>query len=203
MIGKMKLERSLILGLLVAMLFSSLAAFGSDCAAIREEVLRLHILANSDSDRDQQLKLLVRDELLAVYSDELSSSATLREAEDWAGEHLAEIENTANAVLQREGSTDIARAEMVRMYFQTRTYSDHVILPAGEYDALRITIGEAQGKNWWCVMYPPVCIPTASASTFEQTEQITELSEPPNYRLSFWVVEATEGALRQLRSWFD
>ena len=191
-----KFDLALIAGLLAAILITPLAGFGQDCAAVRGEVLRLHILANSDSAEDQALKLQVRDAVLAECGSLFGSAQTSEEAESLTAEHLVRLEEIARRTVGEAGRSDPVRAELVHMYFETRTYGD-VTLPAGYYDALRITIGDAAGKNWWCVMFPPLCLPTADADAGQnEREDIRALGkETPHYRLAFRSVELIEELL--------
>lgn len=187
-------------GLLLAMLLCPLAGFGQQCAQVRGEVLRLHILANSDRAEDQAVKLKVRDAVLEETGEIFSGAETLEAAKGEAEAALPVIEETARRVLREEGYEMPVAAEMTRMYFNTREYGD-TILPAGEYEAVRVTIGEAQGQNWWCVMFPPLCLPSASAEAAEESEEsraeedIQGLNEEPHYRLAFAVVEWVEELL--------
>lgn len=159
-------------GLILTILISNTVSFirdGRRLEQLRGSVLRLHILAESDSDRDQQLKLMVRDALLE--SGVLDGAGSLEEAEEIAGEKLPEIERIAETVLRENGCTLPVTAELADVEFDERTYGD-ITMPAGEYRALRVKIGSAQGHNWWCVMYPPLCIPAACEVTdSKETEQ--------------------------------
>lgn len=166
-----KTETAAIIGMAGALLIS---AFGQDAAAyhsIEENVLRLHILANSDSMEDQLLKYKVRDEILrrgSVYFEDISSP---EDAVYTAESSLQYLEEIAREAVAGEGYDYTVNAELVTMTFEERTYED-VTLPAGVYDAVRITIGEAEGQNWWCVMYPPLCIPAVSET--EDEDEILE-----------------------------
>ena len=133
--------------------------FQAACSDITDDVFRLHILANSDSDEDQNLKLKVRDRLLE-YSQSLFEQAKSKdEAEKVVASHLHGFADAAAAEIAAEGYHYGVRAEIKRMYFTTRHYENYT-LPSGMYDALRITIGEGKGHNWWCVMFPSLCINT-------------------------------------------
>lgn len=200
-----RLDAALIGGLLLAMLITPLAGFAQQCGQIRQEVLRLHILANSDSDADQALKLRVRDAVLDATGSLFSAAGTLEEAQAAAEENLPAIEAVARRVLEEEGCSYPVKAELTRMYFNTREYGEDTTLPAGEYQALRLSIGEAKGKNWWCVMFPPICIPAAAEAGEEAQaveadgegqqalRDIRALNEEPHFRLSFALVEWLEG----------
>lgn len=195
-----RLDAALGAGLLLAMLITPLAGFGQRCAQVRQEVLRLHILANSDSPADQALKLRVRDAVLAETGDLFAGAGSLEEAQAAAGENLPAIEAAARRALAEAGCDAPVKAELTRMYFNTREYGEKTTLPAGQYQALRLSIGEAKGKNWWCVMFPPICVPAAEAPQEEQQspecqsalQDIEELNQEPHYRLSFALVEWLE-----------
>lgn len=194
-----RLDAALGGGLLLAMLLTPLAGFGQQCGQVRQEVLRLHILANSDSAADQEVKLQVRDAVLETTGDLFSAAGTLEEAQAAAAENLPAIEDAARRVLEEEGYSYPVKAELTRMYFDTREYGEDTTLPAGEYQALRLSLGEAKGHNWWCVMFPPICVP-AAAQAGEETEEgqqamedIQALNEEPHFRLSFAFVEWLEG----------
>lgn len=159
----MKKRMSFILfgGLVSAILISNATGFirdGRRLDALRGSVLRLHILADSDSDYAQSLKLKVRDGLLEA--DIFKSCDTLAAAELTASENLDIIEETAEKILRENGCELPVSAELADVEFDKRVYGD-ITMPAGEYRALRVKIGSAEGKNWWCVMYPPLCLPPA------------------------------------------
>ena len=192
-----RLDAALGAGLLLAMLITPLAGFGQRCAQVRQEVLRLHILANSDSEADQALKLRVRDAVLEETGGLFAAAGTLEEAQAAALENLPAIEAAARRALAEAGSDAPVKAELTRMYFNTQEYGEDTTLPAGEYQALRLSIGEARGRNWWCVMFPPLCVPAAETAVEGQeskaaAEDIEALNQEPHYRLSFAVVEWLE-----------
>ncbi len=165
------LEAALLIGFAASVCVSALSQTADAKQRLEENVLRLHILANSDSIDDQALKLKVRDRVLAYTAEILPESGESLEAvEATVTEHLAQIEDVAQEIVREEGCDDPVTAELVEMEFEDRTY-DTLVMPAGEYDALRITIGEAEGQNWWCVMYPALCVPQASeVKVDKQTE---------------------------------
>ncbi|WP_295070100.1 stage II sporulation protein R [Ruminococcus sp.] len=163
-------------GLVLTILISNMSSFISDGLKLEElrgSVLRLHILANSDSEKDQQLKLMVRDELLerGIFN----GANDLAEAERIAKVRMPEIVRTAESVLRRNGCNDKVSAELADADFDERVYGD-ITMPAGHYRALRIMIGDARGHNWWCVMYPPLCLPAACEKTAE-TEEVNSEAE--------------------------
>lgn len=186
------IEFAVIFGMLLA-LFVCFSGLASESESISDQVLRLHILANSDSEEDQALKLKVRDTILQEY--DFGKADNLSEAEAFVTDHLDEITNTAQQVVYQEGYDYPVHAELVNMFFDTREYEDFT-MPAGRYDALRITIGTAQGHNWWCVLYPPLCVPAAEPEQELKdtlTEQQCELVEDsPKYDVRFAVLDIWE-----------
>ncbi len=156
---KRKIELSICFGLICAVMLS-MSHFSAACDDLRQNVLRLHIIANSDSDADQQLKLKIRDEILAQTDGLFEGAVDLQQAENLVCENLALFEEIANEVIAENGFNYTANASFGVSQFSTRYYDDFT-LPAGEYQSLIITLGEAEGQNWWCVVYPTVCIPAA------------------------------------------
>lgn len=148
-------------GLAISLLLGSFGGFARECEAVQSEVLRLHIPANSDSEYDQQMKLSLRDFVLEEFGTRLSSASALPEAQQHTEALLPEIEQECCRFLAEHGADYSAKAELVEMYFTTREY-ENVTLPAGTYTALRITLGKGEGHNWWCVMFPPLCIPMST-----------------------------------------
>lgn len=176
----LRVEKAVLCGLLIAAaasLFSGYAVTASQCDAIRGSVLRLHILANSDSAPDQKLKLQVRDKILAQSQELFGDAGNRAQAESDVRAHLAQLAAVAQREVYDEGYTYPVQAKLVHMYFTTRTYGS-VTLPAGMYDAVRVTIGAAKGHNWWCVLFPPLCIPAA-----ESGEKLGDVLEPGELRL--------------------
>lgn len=165
--------------------------FAENCEDVCSEVLRLHIPANSDSEADQAIKLRLRDYILSEFSDELSECENLDEAEEKARELLPEIERKSTEFLERNGFSYGAKAELVTMNFTTREY-DKLILPAGKYRAIRITLGSGEGKNWWCVIFPQLCLPAASKS--EKAEDVlADFGKPQGITIKFAVFEWLQG----------
>lgn len=149
-------------GAVLSVLLGSFRGFARECDEIPRSVLRLHIPANSDSEQDQQIKIMLRDHVLEEYGELLADSGSVDEAERRVRGLLPEIEKSCCDFLAQQGVDYGASAELTEMYFTTREYGS-VTLPAGDYTALRITLGSGEGHNWWCVMFPPLCIPLASA----------------------------------------
>lgn len=186
-----KIAAACLLSLLIIVLYSGYTGFAGSCEYIRQSTLRLHILAATDSEEDQALKLALRDAVLSEYSPRL---ATLRpdSAAELTTALCAEIEGFAADFTEKSGCGEPVSAALVDMYFDTAHYGDYT-LPAGRYKALRLTIGDGAGKNWWCVMYPPLCIPAASEKeALLLAERIEDISRPVVYRPAFALVELGE-----------
>lgn len=137
---------------LAALLFFSQAAAGH----VEDKVLRLHVIANSDSKEDQALKLKVRDRVLEVLEPLLKDAENRKASEKIVRSHLGEIEEAAREIVWKENPGEPVTAELTNTRFPEKTYGD-CTFPAGTYDALRIAIGEAVGQNWWCVLFPSLC----------------------------------------------
>ena len=204
---KTKMKRRLYLweiALLVGtMLFLSSGAFALRTQQdLAEKVVRLHVLANSDSEEDQALKLQVRDAVLAQASYLLEGCEDRDEAESLLRGQLLELERLALAVVREAGYAYPVKLELADTEFPTRDYEGFT-LPAGEYLALRVLIGEAAGQNWWCVVFPPLCaaastdVPAAALAAGFAAEEVSLITEDsPEYVLKFKTVELWQ-ALRQ------
>lgn len=146
-------------------LAAALTLFCSWLGGYREclsgKLLRLHVVANSDSDADQALKLEVRDAVLDCAAGYLENVSDVRAAEQVLGAHLAELAGAGQAVVREKGYDYAVRASLDTSHFPTKTY-DGFALPAGDYRALRVTIGAGEGRNWWCVVFPTLCVSAAS-----------------------------------------
>jgi stage II sporulation protein R len=129
-----------------------------------EEVIRLHVIANSDSPEDQALKAKVRDQILAHFAEAFSQVRTIKESRALIKNHLKDIEKVAAAEIARNHYNYSVEATLGSFHFPTRLYGNKVY-PAGEYEALRVSIGKAEGANWWCVMFPPLCFVDVSHGT--------------------------------------
>lgn len=164
---KKRIELSVAFGLICALLLS-VSHFNAACDDLRQNVLRLHIIANSDSDADQNLKLKIRDEILKETGDLFLNCNDLENAEKTVKENLNLFSDIANRVIEENGFDYTATASLGKSDFSTRYYDDFT-LPAGEYNSLIITLGEGSGKNWWCVVYPTVCISAATKGDLKDT----------------------------------
>lgn len=193
LISRRAAEVSVFFGLLCAV-FMSAAHFEAACDDLRTNVLRLHIIANSDSEADQALKLEVRDRILEQTSDIFDGKTSVAEAERAVGMNLERFEETARGVIKENGFAYSAEAYVGNSYFETREYDDFT-LPAGNYRSLIIRLGKGEGHNWWCVVFPAVCVPAAadaelSDSTSETSAEIAE--HPQKYVMKFKAVEIYE-----------
>ncbi len=173
-------------GLLLFLLLSTWwTPFAEAANKAQEDVLRLHILANSDGEEDQRLKLLVRDRLLKESESWFTETEDKSSAEAVLQNRLAEISNIAADELQKQGNTQQVKVSLCRSDFSTRIYEDFT-LPAGTYDTLRIELGTAEGRNWWCIIFPSLCIPAAAES--DLPADLLLLKTEPKYepRFALW-----------------
>ena len=158
------LELAVLLALAVTLLWGAWSLHRQD--TLQEKMIRLHVIANSDSAADQALKLQVRDAVLARATDLLARSADMAEARVRLTDSLPAIGDAAARELARQGSTYAVAVSLEETEFPLKTY-DGFALPSGQYLALRVVIGAGEGRNWWCVVYPPLC--TAAASDLSRT----------------------------------
>lgn len=186
-------EVILLLG--VAVLLSSGVFAVQTQQNLADKVVRFHVLANSDSEEDQALKLRVRDVVLAQAEELLGGSMNRTEAESLLRGQLLELERLALQTVREEGYSYSVTVELADTDFPTRDYGDFT-LPAGEYLALRVLIGEAEGQNWWCVVFPPLCTAaaldvseTALAGGLEEEEVALITEESTEYVLKLKIVE--------------
>lgn len=170
---------------------------------IYESVVRLHVLANSDSDEDQALKLKVRDAILSYVSPRVIDSTSREDAIEILSGELGKIEKIAQDVIYNNGYNYSVDVTLTLEEYPTRNY-EAMSFPSGEYVSLRVLIGEAKGQNWWCVLFPPLCLSAATEkSTNEeafiavglnsnQYKIITE-ADDVKYQLKFKILEAIYG----------
>ena len=213
----------ILTGIFLAAIYMSVGAAERSILqqGIAEEVLRFHVLANSDSEADQAVKYRVRDAVLEWMSQEIqrgsesdyesancvmiSSSSQIAESSQdtenekqkekvmsFAQDHLEDLELVADQILAENDMDYQATAEIVRCYFPDRTYGDYTF-PAGWYEALRIRLGEAEGQNWWCILYPQLCFQDCLHAVVEE-EQLQELEE-------MLTVEEYESLLQKPQKW--
>lgn len=166
-----------------------------DEGKIYENTLRLHVLANSDSTEDQTLKLLVRDALVEETSRLSADCSNLSDAKKVYAENLENLQTIAENVIRNEGKTDSVTVELGEEYYPERQYGK-IRLPSGRYNSLKVCIGESEGQNWWCVLFPPLCVEAAEAEeelvatgfTPNQIKVLTD-SETPKYVIRFRILE--------------
>ena len=169
---------------------------------IYDSVVRLHVLANSDSEEDQALKLKVRDSVLELTGTLLENSTSSDEAEKILAENLEEIKAKASATIEAEGFDYSVEIVLGNEDYPTRDYGE-LCFPSGKYTSLRILIGDAEGQNWWCVLFPPLCMSAATKEredaiqvgfTGEEYKIITD-TDKGEYKLRFKILEVIEDAI--------
>ena len=160
-------EMALLFGVLCALVFGGW--INREQQELADQVVRLHVIANSDSSRDQEMKLAVRDRVLAKSENLYSGDVTRSEALEILAQHLPELAQEGQAVVDEWGGDENVTAQIENCWFPTKEY-ENFALPAGEYTALRIVIGEGRGQNWWCVAFPPLCLGAASESVEQATQ---------------------------------
>ena len=167
----------------------------SDRRTLSEDVIRLHVVAASDSREDQSLKLKVRDAVTSFLQEKLQDLPSAEEAKKAIEGELGELESLVNGLLSREGVSHRAKVTLQKEAFDTRFYESFT-MPAGVYDALRITIGPGEGRNWWCVVFPSLCLPAAgedfedtAAGAGFQTSLTGALEGEPQYEVRFFLLD--------------
>ena len=198
-ISKKALEWAIIFGF-VCSVFCSFASFDASCEELRHNVLRLHIVANSDSKEDQELKLKIRDEILKESQSLFETDTDLNSAINTARTNLKAYEDIANRVIAQNSLSYKATASIGKAFFDTRVYESFT-LPSGNYDSLIINLGESKGKNWWCVIFPSVCLPTEKNAALSQSvgEKGCEIAENSDkFVIKFKTVELYEKLKKKL-----
>lgn len=149
---------------------------------IAQKILRFHILANSDGEKDQSIKLKVRDEIGNLMQKKLKDSEGLPDTEAVVLEHMDEITETAERILRENGCSYGASAKLAKVDFPEKTYGEYTF-PEGEYEALQVTLGEGGGHNWWCVLYPNMCFQGSVYEVVEEEadEKLQEVLTPAEY----------------------
>ncbi len=165
-----------------------------DRQTLNNQVIRLHVVADTDDPEDQEIKLLVRDEILKLVNTIKSDALTKEDALALLQDQLPRLQEAANRVLQQSGKDYQAEVTLQQEAFPTRIY-DTFSLPAGVYDSLRVTLGSGEGKNWWCVVFPDLCASaaavveeTAVEAGFSDTLSKT-LTQEEGYEVRFWVLD--------------
>lgn len=179
----------------------SVCGFYAEWQDIRHSVVRMHILAHSDTTADQLLKLQVRDTVAAVTATMMEDVEDAPTALATVREQLPQIEAAAQRTVEQQGYDYPVHAEVCEMYFATRQY-EHATLPAGMYNAVRVTIGEGKGQNWWCVMFPPMCAGAAVDAPLADvlsSSQQSVVSDGERYIVRFKIVEWIESFFQLFR----
>lgn len=180
--------------LILAFLLSYISPFIETSENISEEVFRLHILANSDSAEDQALKLKVRDDILMTGEKLFASSESLSETIRICKKNIDLFQKTAENSLRENGSDYSVKVYVDKEYFNTREYEE-ITLPGGIYNALKIEIGKGEGHNWWCVMFPAICLPSVTddeINKYLSEDEQKLINSDSEYEIRFKIVEIYE-----------
>ncbi|HEF1853210.1 stage II sporulation protein R [Bacillus cereus group sp. MYBK5-1] len=192
----------LLIGAQLLVQFGYMKADAKGPSVIPKEAVRLRILANSDSDKDQALKRKVRDEVKAQIDGWVADLTSFEEARKVIQSHIPEIEKTVENTLKREGSKESFQVKFSKnVKFPTKVYGNF-IYPAGEYEAVLITIGEGEGANWWCVLFPPMCFLDFSSGTAVRKEEHVVKAESPEeeqVQLDEEVVDTEENKVDEVK----
>ena len=166
--------------------------FDSKCENIENSIFRLHVIANSDSNIDQEIKLKVRDAILEKGHELFADKNSKQQAEETVQKNLTLFRKIAEETIRKNGFDYDVTAEIGKSKFPAKTYGN-TTLPAGEYDALRIILGEGKGKNWWCIMFPPLCLSAAREKVeldgILSDGEIELVDSNPRFEMRFWIVE--------------
>ena len=196
----LRIEISVLIALVLCCVIN-VNAFSKQCDSIREKMLRMHVIANSDSVEDQELKLKVRDAVLKEGKELFDGTITSKDAERILVPHIKELEDVALETIKKEGFDYKVKITVGEEYFKTRTYDNSVTLPAGYYTAVKVVIGEGQGQNWWCVMFPPMCLPAANAecelSDVLNSDETDIVTNSEKYKFKFKIVEILEDLMKR------
>ena len=185
------LKISVVFGLIISVLMS-MARFDALCSDLRENVFRIHIRAASDSQTDQNLKLKVRDAILHEFGDEFERCKNKNEAVEFASENISIFQTLAKETVLSNGFDYDVNVYVGENYFENREY-DTFTLPAGTYESINIIIDEGKGQNWWCVMFPAVCIGASSCledAVIDDSAKVAENSS--DFKIRFKTVEIYE-----------
>ena len=172
--SKLKTTLLLMFLLFVYVLIAASSYTKAVCTDIANNVFRLHVIANSDSEEDQNLKYIVRDSILSYVNGILENINNKEDVVLTINNHIDEIKSIAQQAVYNEGFTYDVEIEVGNFKFPTKTYGN-ISFPPGLYDALRVKIGNASGKNWWCVMFPPLCfVDVSSGIVPEDSKELME-----------------------------
>lgn len=203
--GIKKLPWRQITGILCLLLVALCFWLDREQEKLSDKVLRLHVLANSDSQEDQELKLLVRDRVLAAVEPWTAEEQSSAAAAQIIAQRLPELQMEAQRAVWEEGYDYTVSVQLEETYFSTRQYEGFAI-PPGRYESLQVTIGEGAGKNWWCVVFPPLCNAasteevslSAEAGGLTEQEVFLILEEGNDYVIKFRAIEIWEGIKSKL-----
>lgn len=196
----LRFEASLLTALIICCCLN-ITVFSGQCDEIRSKMLRMHVIANSDSESDQNLKLKVRNAVLVAGKEVFDGSVTASDAKERIIPQIDKLESAALDVIESEGYSYDVQITVSDEYFPTRTYDNSVTLPAGVYTAVKVVIGEGKGHNWWCVMFPPMCLPAADAECSiddvltEEESRIVKGGD--KYKIKFKIVEIYEDIFKR------
>lgn len=204
---KFIIQAALLIGFITAVFCEGICAFAESRRGITEDVFRLHVIANSDSDEDQALKLRVRNAVLEASADIFGGAVSADDAKHLSEENLQLFEAAAAAEIAASGYDYPVRCEVGTVHFDRRVYGS-AELPEGDYSALRVIIGEGEGKNWWCVMFPALCLPAvtntdevlslAAENGVISAEELELMQDPDNYEVKFYFAEVIKKLCEKL-----
>lgn len=197
-----RIEISILIAVLIVNSFSFIG-FSKQCDEIRNKVLRMHVIANSDEDYDQDLKLKVRDAVLEEGKELFDGSLTAKDAQEKIVPNIERLEKVALKTIRDEGYDYDVEIYVAKEYFKTRVYENSVTLPAGEYTAVKVVIGEGKGKNWWCVMFPPMCLPAAKDDAqiddVLNSDEMNIVNNGKRYSIKFKLLEFCEDLFKKIK----
>lgn len=203
-----KFLTALSIGFICVLMFNSY--FESTEAALAKEIIRFHVLANSDEEHDQNLKIKVRNRIINEMNTMFDKNGDIQDARDVITENMEKIKLIAKDEIQKNGYNYDVNVSLGKSDFPTRDYGD-IVLPAGSYEALKIEIGKAQGKNWWCVLFPPLCfvdescvscnsdVAASLTTSFDKEEaELIKKDKKPKVQLKFKTYEMWQNGKHRL-----
>lgn len=197
-----RIEISIAFALIISVVFGVMS-FADTAEQIRSEVLRLHVIAASDSDADQKLKLAVRDAVLEEGAELFNGSVNIDNAVERITPQINTLTETAKRVVTEYGFDYDVEITIDKEYFNTRTY-ESVTLPAGKYLSLIVKIGDGKGKNWWCVMFPPMCLSAADDDAVLKSilneNEVKLVTSKPKFEPRFKVIEIFENIKNRIKT---
>ncbi len=204
---KFIIQAALLIGFITAVFCEGICAYAESRRGITEDVFRLHVIANSDSDEDQALKLRVRNAVLEASADIFGGAVSAADAKQLSEENLQLFEAAAAAEIAASGYDYPVRCEVGTVHFDRRVYGS-AELPEGDYSALRVIIGDGEGKNWWCVMFPALCLPAvtntdevlslAAENGAISAEELELMQDPENYEVKLYFAEVIKKLCEKL-----